>query len=62
VSFQIKNLNLAAPDGLTAKDLMDKHGFVPNRAAAVRLHYRRFKAGYVIPFFQHTFNEFSNVQ
>jgi len=26
VSLQIKNLNLAPPDGLTAKDFMDTHG------------------------------------
>jgi hypothetical protein len=53
VSLQIENFNLALPDGLAARVFMDTHGLVPNRAATVQLHYRRFEAGYVIPFFQH---------
>ncbi len=46
-SPQIKNFNLAFPDGLAARDFMDTHGLVPNRAATVQLHYRCFKAGYI---------------
>jgi hypothetical protein len=57
VSLQIKNLNLASPDGLTAKDPIDKHGFVPNRVATMQLHYLRFKAAHL---FATTFNEFFN--
>ena len=53
VPFQIKNFNVAFPYGLAAQHFMDRHGFMPNRAATVRLHYRRFNAAYVIPFFQH---------
>lgn len=47
---QIKNLYLALPDGLAAKDFMDGHGFTPNRSAVVQLRKRDLDAGYVVLF------------
>jgi len=53
MSLQIKNFNVTLPDRLAMQHFMDRHGFMPERTATVQLHYRRFKAGYVIPFFHH---------
>ena len=41
---QIKNLYLAPPYSLTAKDFMHRHGFTPNRSAVVQL-----RDGYLNP-------------
>ena len=37
VSSQIKDFDFALPDGLAAKDLMDRHGFTPSRIRLVQM-------------------------
>ena len=37
VSRQIKNLNLALPDRLAAKDFMDRHTFAPSRISFMQM-------------------------
>jgi hypothetical protein len=38
MAVQVKNLNLALPDSLTAKDFMDGHGVAVDGPAIVKLH------------------------
>ena len=53
VPLQIKNLYIALPNRFTMKHFMDRHGFMPDRAAVVQLLDGHLQPLYVVSFIRH---------